>query len=254
MGEFVRDNHFVPQSYLRRWAQDGNKVWARRLLVPHANVPHWSPHSIAGIAKAKNLYTMASKKSGESDGGLLFRPRVLECFQRHVKTDFVTMLETVGDGLGHAVNPQFNLIAIKYLNAFGIRFACKLGHLDRRVVDLGRMTAARHGDSDLARQLRGQFMELQGAKQAKHRLRHLGGDGSQALMLGARTVGEPVDATASFFQLTIGCHAGQHYPGSPDVIQIARAQHPLLPQQIKNALGMGFMRHGSSSMFHFFVE
>jgi len=42
------------------------------------------------------------------------------------------------------------------------------------------MTVVRHSDPELARQLRGQSMELQCAEQAEYRLRHLGDDDSQA--------------------------------------------------------------------------
>ena len=66
MNDLIQENHFVPQSYLRRWSLDGNKVWVRRLLVSHPNVPQWKLHWIASIAKAQNLYTRASR-SGETD-------------------------------------------------------------------------------------------------------------------------------------------------------------------------------------------
>ena len=72
-----------------------------------------------------------------------------------------------------------------FLNACGIGIACELHHLDRRIVDTGGVAAPRHGDPDLARQLGGQFMELQCREQAKHRLRHFGGDGPKAFELRA---------------------------------------------------------------------
>src|SRR5471032_2089379 len=67
--------------------------------------------------------------------GLLLRSCILECLQRHVEPDLVAVLEAVGDGLGYTVDPQFDLITLKNLNAFGIRFAGELDHLDRRIVD-----------------------------------------------------------------------------------------------------------------------
>eukprot|EP00952_Eustigmatos_sp_NYUAD-ZCMA_P000759 3155-Eustigmatos_ZCMA.PRE.1 len=36
---------------------------------------------------------------------LLLRPGIFQRFQRHIQADLVTMLETVGHCLGHAVDP-----------------------------------------------------------------------------------------------------------------------------------------------------
>ncbi len=54
---FRRDNHFVPQSYLKRWADEDGKVWCYRTLVSHEKVPLWRPASPKGVAKRRNLYT-----------------------------------------------------------------------------------------------------------------------------------------------------------------------------------------------------
>lgn len=55
--QFTRDNHYVPQSYLRRWTNEDGLVWASRILVSNAGVPLWKPISPKAIAKHQHLYT-----------------------------------------------------------------------------------------------------------------------------------------------------------------------------------------------------
>ena len=61
-----RRNHYVPELYLKNFADANGKVWAYRLLVEHSNVPIWRPHSPAGIAYHSHLYTK-SAAGAESD-------------------------------------------------------------------------------------------------------------------------------------------------------------------------------------------
>jgi hypothetical protein len=56
MPEFRKDNHYVPQLYLKQWATKG-RIQAYRLLVPHANLPLWKEHSLRGIAFHQHLYS-----------------------------------------------------------------------------------------------------------------------------------------------------------------------------------------------------
>jgi hypothetical protein len=53
----TRDNHFVPQLYLRSWAGADSKVWRYSLLVPHKKMPPWKPSSTAAIGYRQHLYT-----------------------------------------------------------------------------------------------------------------------------------------------------------------------------------------------------
>lgn len=50
-----RDNHYVPQLYLRNWGTD-NKVFVHRLLVPHEKYPEWEHCAIKNTAYIDNLY------------------------------------------------------------------------------------------------------------------------------------------------------------------------------------------------------
>ena len=62
-------------------------------------------------------------------------------------------------------------------------------------------------------------------------------------MLGALTLGQPVDAAPGLLQQTAGRHACKNHSGSPDISEIAGTQHTLLAYQIKDALGVGVLAH-----------
>jgi len=55
--QVTHDNHFVSQSHLRRWSEDGHRVWCHRILVPHKKVPEWKLRSVRGVAYQRDLYT-----------------------------------------------------------------------------------------------------------------------------------------------------------------------------------------------------
>lgn len=53
----TRDNHFVPQFYLKNFASASCEVYEYRILVSHSAVPIWKPVRVAGTGYEKNLYT-----------------------------------------------------------------------------------------------------------------------------------------------------------------------------------------------------
>ncbi len=56
--QFKRDNHYIPQFYLKQWGNSEKKVWEYRLLVSHDEVPLWQLSSIKGsLGWHKDLYT-----------------------------------------------------------------------------------------------------------------------------------------------------------------------------------------------------
>ncbi|CAJ0783706.1 hypothetical protein LMG19083_01075 [Ralstonia psammae] len=61
MKQFHRDNHYVPQVYLKQWSSSG-QIFVYRLLVPHENVSQWKAHSLRGIAFHQHLYTYMDGK------------------------------------------------------------------------------------------------------------------------------------------------------------------------------------------------
>lgn len=54
---FSRNNHYVPRSYLKRWASEDGRVWTYRILVPNSNSHKWKLFSTKGIAYRSDLYT-----------------------------------------------------------------------------------------------------------------------------------------------------------------------------------------------------
>lgn len=65
MQQLRRDNHYVPEVYLKQLAHQG-KILTYRLLVPHDKCPLWKAHSVAGIAYHQHLYTYFSGQ-GDTD-------------------------------------------------------------------------------------------------------------------------------------------------------------------------------------------
>jgi hypothetical protein len=53
----TRDNHYVPQLYLKNFASSRGKVCAYRILVSHSKVPIWRSFNAAGTGYEENLYT-----------------------------------------------------------------------------------------------------------------------------------------------------------------------------------------------------
>ena len=66
MESFKKDNHYVPQTYLKQWMSDG-KVLTYRLVVPHEKCETWKALSPKSIAKLEHLYSYfsGSKDSDE---------------------------------------------------------------------------------------------------------------------------------------------------------------------------------------------
>lgn len=52
-----KNNHYLPQFYLRNWSYDKLTTNVYRKLVPNKNVPLWQNYSIRVVAKQEHLYT-----------------------------------------------------------------------------------------------------------------------------------------------------------------------------------------------------
>lgn len=63
---FARNNHYIPQSYLKNWSGDDEKVRVYSLLVPHEDFPEWQSRSVSSTGSHDDLYTTVTK-SGETD-------------------------------------------------------------------------------------------------------------------------------------------------------------------------------------------
>ncbi|MCK4486598.1 MAG: DUF4238 domain-containing protein, partial [Desulfobacterales bacterium] len=57
MAQLKRDNHFVPQLYLKQWSEDSTQIFSYRTIVSHERVPEWKLRSIRGVAFHRDLYT-----------------------------------------------------------------------------------------------------------------------------------------------------------------------------------------------------
>lgn len=74
--QIVRNNHFVPQAYLRRWSDDGHKIYAYRTLVADSRQPLWELKSVRSVAFHRHLYT------GFADG------EEVDEFETWIKSEF----------------------------------------------------------------------------------------------------------------------------------------------------------------------
>lgn len=76
MPQLKRNNHFVPQLYLRNWGDKKKHVWAYPLLVPNKRVANWKRMAISVVAAQRDLYTVISK--GQED----------DSFERWIDSEF----------------------------------------------------------------------------------------------------------------------------------------------------------------------
>jgi hypothetical protein len=53
----TRDNHFVPQVYLKNFANSSGEIREYRTLVSHSSVDEWKTVNVAGTGYARDLYT-----------------------------------------------------------------------------------------------------------------------------------------------------------------------------------------------------
>ena len=70
------NNHFIPQAYLRRWADADSRLWVYSMLVSDGRVPTWRQRSVRSVAVHRHLYS-AVRDGSESDA-----------FERWLDADF----------------------------------------------------------------------------------------------------------------------------------------------------------------------
>ncbi len=87
--QITHNNHFVPQSYLRRWSVDDHNIWCYQLLVPNRSISEWKLRSIKGVAYQQNLYTSLSD-GNESDE-----------FERWIESHFETPAQSAFERVAH---------------------------------------------------------------------------------------------------------------------------------------------------------
>ena len=57
LNNLTKNNHYVPQFYLKNFSLDGKKLFVYRTLVPNNNFPVWKSYSIRSVAMQTHLYT-----------------------------------------------------------------------------------------------------------------------------------------------------------------------------------------------------
>jgi Protein of unknown function (DUF4238) len=115
---FHRKNHYVPETYLKRWAiaTDVKKVWEYRVLVQHENVPLWEPSSISKIATHEHLYTriVAGVESDEME----------RWFDREFETSMESVLQKVTSD-GQLTRDDWRVL-VRFLAAQYVRTPARL--------------------------------------------------------------------------------------------------------------------------------
>jgi hypothetical protein len=64
--QLARENHSIPEAYLKGWAAEPGKVYSYRLLVPRDGYPVWKLRSTASLTRYTDLYT-SSYSGNDSD-------------------------------------------------------------------------------------------------------------------------------------------------------------------------------------------
>ena len=66
MRKINRDNHYVPQMYLRQWTTDSH-IMEYRLLVPHEGMHFWSYPGLSHVAVQRDLYVRIADNQENDD-------------------------------------------------------------------------------------------------------------------------------------------------------------------------------------------
>jgi hypothetical protein len=129
------------------------------------------------------------------------RSKGLEC---DIKTNLVSVLEAVRQGLGDDVDPHplpLDLMRSHPLVESGAR---EPNDLQGRITQ-GRLSGATvYRDPNLGWKLSADAMEPEGGEQADYAPRHRRADEGEPVLLGERARGNPIEATTDSFQLASG--------------------------------------------------
>lgn len=96
MGQHGRDNHFVPQFYLKRWSTNGNTILDYRTIVHHPSEPNWKRSPIKSAACWRDLYTQHDQEGLNTEVEDFFS----NCIEAPSKTVFNKMDNAEGLSAG----------------------------------------------------------------------------------------------------------------------------------------------------------
>lgn len=75
MNNISRDNHLVPQMYLKAWEDNNNEIHVYDLLVPNRNCSEWKNRTAKGIAFRRDFYTNIENANEEDYLEKIFNER-----------------------------------------------------------------------------------------------------------------------------------------------------------------------------------
>ena len=90
MRQKARNNHYVPQFYLKQWSNNGNSVLCYDTIVRHEGQRLWRSVAIKNIACWKDFYSQ--RQDGEIDDS------IEQYIERHYETPAKTCLQKLNDG------------------------------------------------------------------------------------------------------------------------------------------------------------
>lgn len=109
-------NHYVPEFYLNRWANENQTVNVYRVVVSNSNVPIWRSYSTSAIGYHKHLYTQIinGKESDELEGW----------FNKEYETPASAVLSRATKD--QRLTPEDWIILIRYLASQDVRTPSRL--------------------------------------------------------------------------------------------------------------------------------
>ena len=110
MNKINRDNHYVPQMYLKQWAID-NRIKEYRLLVPHEGMHMWSNPGLSHVAVQKDLYVRVADNEELDDFEI--------DFNRLIETPATKLLRALCNG--ERLTPEEWIIMNDYIMAQYLR-------------------------------------------------------------------------------------------------------------------------------------
>lgn len=90
----TRNNHYVPQFYLKNWSDDGKKLWTYCFLVPNHKCPYWKQTAIKSTAVWNDFYTRTVDQEElddfEQEFNRLFETPIKHVFDRIMNNEALT--------------------------------------------------------------------------------------------------------------------------------------------------------------------
>lgn len=122
MDQITRNNHYIPQFYLKNWSQDGNSIFVYNLLVPDSRIPYWSRKKIKSTAIWNNFYT---RNDGEKE---------IDDFEKWFGREFESPVKKVFDDLlkGHTLDEEKFKKLSRFVGAQYLRTPARLNDLMTR--------------------------------------------------------------------------------------------------------------------------